>query len=591
MRNIISILLIGLIYLTSTSCEDMFGDYLDKAPGIDITADTIFSSKAESERFLVAVYEQALQSPWGYDTYRFGRGQQMNNIYNTIAGFVTKSDEAEMGSGWFISQGINNGTTTVTPFLDRLYSHRYTGLRYVHTMFERIDDVPDADQNYKENIKGEMIFLRAQIYFDFFRRYGGMPIVERTYSPVELAETFIPRSSVAEMVDFIVSDCNYAIERLPDSYPSQWKGRITKGAALALKAKTLLYAASPRFNTTTPILSMDDPANNDMLCYGNYDENRWQLAADAAKAVLDWAPSGGVWLIEDKGVDKNYRYAWEVHDNPEIIMADKKAYNPQSYTYWLFKTVGGGDGPMPTQSFVEYAYEKKDGTEQVWEVEATNLDQKYSELDWRFHQTIGYTGFYWNKQRGVLNMALGPAPAGPHGAANKTGYMIKKHISDAVNNSNPSEPKNWIWYRLNEFYLSYAEALNEAQGPVTAAYEAVNRIRSRSGMPGLPAGLTQEQFRERVRKERAVEMAFDGHRWWDILRWQIGREVLNGPFYGLKIYKNQPITTPLTFRYERYAFETRVWQDRFYYYPFSVNSSSGATNEMNKGHLVQNPGW
>ena len=135
-----------------------------------------------------------------------------------------------------------------------------------------------------------------------------------------------------------------------------------------------------------------------------------------------------------------------------------------------------------------------------------------------------------------------------------------------------------------EIYLNYAEALNEAQGPVAAAYDAVNTIRARSGMPALPNGLSKDEFRERVRKERGVEFAFEGHRWWDIRRWLIAEDVNQGDFYGLKIYKNVPATDPLTFRYERFVYEQRVWPKRFYLEYFPVS-------QINLGYLVQNPGW
>lgn len=573
----------------------MFGDYLDKAPGVDVTEDTIFSSRSQAELFLAACYEQAIQGPWADGRWRYGDWNRPNNIQGNLASFVSKSEEAEHTAVWYMSQPINDGTLTITPNYDNLFHTRWTGLRYVNIMIDRIYDVPTADQAWKDNISAEAHFLRAHLSFENLKRYGGMPIVDRRFESSEFESTFIPRSSVASYVEFLVSDLDYAIGKLPDSYISQWRGRATKGAALALKSRVLLHAASKRFNQATPVLSMEDPANDSMLCYGNYDINRWKRAADAAKAVLDWAPSGGIKLIDNQGVDKNYRYSWEVNDNEEIILAAKQTNgdwkNVSPYSYWLHARVGGGAGPMPTQNFVEYAYDRTDGTPQVWENAGTDLAGQYVNLDPRFHQTIAYNGFFWNQQRGVLNMALGPPPAGPHSAGNVTGYFIKKHVPDAINAVANRVPKNFTLYQLNEIYLNYAEALNEFEGPVTAAYDAINTIRARSGMPALPAGLTKEQFRERVRKERATELAFDGHRWWDILRWQIGDEVINGPFYGLKIYKNEPITNPFTFRYEKYQFETRVWQDRFYFYFFTNNSLANATNEVNKGYLVQNPGW
>lgn len=591
-KYIIFLLLVGSLFALTTSCEDMFGDYLDKGPGVDVTEDTIFSSKAQAELFLAATYEQALYSPFWDTKYKNGSQWINNEIYDVMPNWSCFTDEGEHQAPWYPSNSVNSGTLNKAGknFYDWGYSFRWTAVRMVHTLLERIDDVPDADGAYKTQIKAQARYMRAELNFDMFRRYGGISIVDRRFAPKEVEEMKVKRSSVDSTVQFIVQDLDFAIANLPDVYPSNFRGKITKGAALGLKSRTLLFAASPQFNTATPVLNMENPADNRMICYGNFDKNRWQKAADAAKAVIDWAPSGGIHLITDKGVDKNYRFVWEQPDNAEIILANKQSngvikQNP-FFLYWLCSQVGGQKGVQPTQNFIERYYDKRDGTPQDWPEAANNLSDKYAELDYRFPQTIGYNGSYWNKNRGNLAMYLAPpAPAGAHSGANITGYFVKKFIPDAANSTwGPQFVFNYPRQRLAEFYLNYAEALNEAQGPVAAAYEAVNAIRARSGMPPLPAGLSQDEFRKRIRKERGIEMAFEGHHFWDIRRWLAGEELCSGPFYGLKIYKNLPVTNPLTFRYEKYVFEQRVWQSKFY-----LNYHT--TDQINLGYVVQNPGW
>lgn len=596
MRNIFIVLLMGAIYLASVSCEDMFGEYLDKPPGTDANEDSIFASTAQVELFLAACYEQALISPWRHPGHLIGNQTIENTLGDNLAAWISQSDEGKHTAPWWISHQVNLGTMSSSGGADNRYqldvffNARWTALRMVHTMMERIDEVPDANRAYKDQIMAESKYLRASLYFDMFRRYGGVPVISRRFTPEEVEEMKVRRSSVAETVDFIVKDLDEAIPFLPDSYPSNMRGRITKGSAMALKSRTLLYAASPLFNTETPYLSMPDPADNILLSYGNYDVNRWQKAADAAKAVLDWAPAGGISLVTNQGPDKNYRYVWEIPDNTEIILADKhqNRSDPRQNTpwqYYLGRPMGGMQGAQPTHTFIQNFYEKKDGTPQTWEDSGNDLDIKYAELDYRFHQTIGYNGSFWNPQRGIVALFLGPAPAGAHIATNLTGYWLKKFVPDQVNsNGGNGAVINFPRHRLAEIYLNYAEALNEAQGPVAAAYDAVNTIRARSGMPALPGGLSKDEFRERVRKERGVEFAFEGHRWWDIRRWMIAEEVNQGDFYGLKIYKNVPATNPLTFRYERFVFEQRVWPKRFYLEYFPVS-------QVNLGYLVQNPGW
>lgn len=592
MRIIFVILITGLIYLTSTSCEEMFGDFLEKAPGVDVTEDTIFSSKAQVMLFLASCYEQGLHSAVSYNQYYSGSSAARNEIYNNLMNYSGMSDESKHSAPWWFSNQVNNGTLLVGVNYDYLFNQRWTAMRMLHTMIDRIDEVPDADDAFKTQVEAEVRFIRAQLNFDMFKRYGGIPLVKRRFLPDEMEAMNIRRSSVDSTVKWIIQDCDYAAANLPDSYSDAMKGRISKGAALALKSKTLLYAASPLFNSVEPYMEMSDPSNNKLICYGNYDVNRWKLAADAAKAVLDWAPSGGIHLITDQGVDKNYRYVWEKMDNAEIIFADKEANANWDYLspmIYLAPAWYQQQSPLPTQSFIENFYEKKDGTPQTWGASGSDLNVKYSELEYRFHQTIGYNGFYWSSQRGYLAIyGTPPSPAGAHNAKCVTGYWLKKHIPDALNTATQRYPFNWTWYRLAEFYLNYAEALNEFNAtPPQEAYDAVNTIRTRSGQPNLPTGLSQDEFRQRVRKERAVELAFDDHRWWDILRWKVAENYVNGPMYGLQIkypVRSKPITDPTAFTYTRYVYETRVFQRRFYLTNFYVS-------EVNKGYLVQNPGW
>ena len=148
---------------------------------------------------------------------------------------------------------------------------------------------------------------------------AGVPIIDKRF---QLTDDFkVKRNTVEEVVNFIVKDADDAVAKLPATYTSNFRGRATKTAAQMLKARTLLYAASPLFNTATPYLSLGN--DNKLICFGNQDNNRWQVAADAAKAVLDAAAAGGFSLITDKGVDKNYKYAWEQNDNAEIVLAEK----------------------------------------------------------------------------------------------------------------------------------------------------------------------------------------------------------------------------------------------------------------------------
>ena len=239
-------------------------------------------------------------------------------------------------------------------------------------------------------------------------------------------------------------------------------------------------------------------------------------------------------------------------------------------------------GTMITQNFVE-KYEKKNGTPQVWESNGgKNLSKKYSELDPRFEQSIGYNGSYWNSDFPVLTLWEGAVPSNqPPLLGLKSGYWLRKYIPPEMNKSSTIYAI-WNLYRLAEAYLNYAEALNEARGPVEEAYEAVRVVRERSGMPGFPAGLSKEEFREKLRNERAVELFFEEHRLWDIMRWKIAENegVMQGNMRGIKIYKD----SETEYRWEPCIIEERYWKSCMYHIPFPQS-------EVDKGYIKQNPGW
>lgn len=590
MRNLIIIVVFSVIYALSTSCEGPFGNYLDKAPGVDVTLDTLFSSKSNVEMFLATCYDQGMPLEYPYNNRRIGTTSYSAHNDNNFPAWSASCDEAEMAQGWYFTQQWNSGGINVSnaDAQDSQWPVRWNGIRNSYVMLENVGRVPDIDQTYKDQIKAEVKWLIASCYFEMLKRYGGVPLVNNVY---QVGDDFsIQRSSVDTIVKFIVKNLDEAAVVLPDAWSPNWKGRVTKGAALALKAKTLLFAASPMFNTATPYMEMTNPVNNRLLCYGNYDVNRWKLAADAAKAVLDWAPAGGIQLITDRGADKNYKYAWEVLDNSEIILADKMTNGRNKGTAGNFpwaqmlpNPMGGWGGITVTHTFVENFYDKKDGTPQTWDNAGTDLNQKYAELDYRFAQTVGYNGSRWNNERPVLETFQ---PNGLHRNFCVTGYWMKKFIPDGQNFNYPQVPVNFPYLRLNEQYLIYAEALNEFNAsPPQEAYDAINTIRARSGMPNLPPGLTKEEFRARVWKEWGVEFAFEDHRFWDIRRWMIAENtgVMQGPMEGLRITKFGT-ETPQQFQYERFVFENRTWKRYMYLNAFK-------TQEVNKGYLEQNPGF
>jgi len=582
-----------------TSCEEMMGNYLDKVPGVDVSEDTIFSSKVQTETFLASIYQFGIHSNLGYSSMvQSSYPQGYANPDPTLSSGGT--DESETCAAWYNTQKWNDGTIGPNNTDDSRFSYRFNAIRMVTVMLDRVDDVPDMTPEYKEQIKAEVKVIRALNYLEMLKRYGGMPIIDHRLKVSD--DLKIPRNSVEEVVNFILKDCDEAIPALPVNQTGNLKGRIHKGVALAIKSKTLLYAASPLFNTATPYLDFGE--NNKLICYGNYSVDRWKEAAAAAKAVLDWAPGAGCTLITDQGVDKNYQYAWEIYDNPEIIFAEKSQATCGNW-HWPWSAFSkikpgssGESGITPLMNFVK-KYEKRDGTSETWNavgVTGFDVQEKLLELDYRFRQSICYNMSGWNKDVPVVPLYLEAAPEFEKnfpGAITKCygGFWLHKLYPHMINQDVWTYIPNSTLFQLNEIYLNYAEAMNEAYGPDNdngyglTARQAIDIIRARSGQPPV----LEANIKERIRNERTIELAFDNHRFWDIRRWMIAEEdgVMKGSMIGIKINLIDPTATPKDnsgFKYTPYVYETRTFTRKMYLHPFS-------TNEVNKGYLVQNPGY
>ena len=584
MKNAAIVIVTSIMLLTIVSCEDMMGDFLEKAPGVDVTEDTIFSSRSQVEMFLASIYEYGVHSNLGLGSPDNGAPAIANSAGTIDAG---ATDEAEACANWYDPQKWNNASVSPDNTDDPRFSHRFTAIRKVTVMLDRVDEVPDITKEYANQLKAESKFIRALNYFEMFKRYGGVPIIDHR---LQLDENLkIPRSSVEDVVNFIVKDCDEAIPDLPINQLGVLRGRATRGAALALKARTLLYAASDLFNTDKPYL--DFGTNNKLICYGNKDKERWKLAADAAKKVLDWAKEANCYLITDQGLDGNYKYSWQTYDNSEIIFAEKSSDAMGKYTWpWsaispptVYPGNAGQSGVTVTLNLVS-KYEDRLGNKVDWNG-GNDLQAKMANLDYRFSQTVVGNLMRWNSEFPKLQLWQ-DSGNGPGADANTCygGFWLHKLYPEEISESVWKKVPNSTLYQLNEAYLNYAEALNEYnEGPTQEAYDAINTIRKRSGQPDLPTGLGHLEFRTKVRNERAIELAFDGHRFYDIRRWMIAEEegVMQGGMLGIKISQ---IPESTEYRYEPYVFETRSFSRRMYLHPFG-------TGEINKGYLIQNPGY
>ena len=603
MKNLFMSLLATGFMTLCFSCQD----FLEKPLSSDITVDSVFASKVRTEQFLWKVYNTCsiYEFPYYWDgsDYRF----QHYGSYGALVSAAT--DELQCEASWpYIVRFVNTGTWNASNvhYCEFNSKYAYAGIRNANIFLENIDRAPFEEQERQE-MKAEARFLRALMYFDLWQRLGGVSIVTEAISAgaiTDLSKLKIPRSTYEKTVDFIVEECDQAARHLPNGYESRYLGRIVKGAALALKARTLLYAASPLFNSEETYVPVSDPELREMIGYPNYDASRWERAAEANKAVLEWAENESGWCSLYKGMDNPADRYEEIFVNstvPEIILDAGLMGTSTSGYFCRFLLPGQimGAHDIPVNHAVTFnftkLYQRSDGTEQVWdEVEGESYPYeqyqiKLGELDPRFQASAFVSGTEWSKGTGTVyhffednNLYLKNVPG--------VGFL-RKFCKGVKNGSTPAP--RWITFRLAEFYLNYAEALNEKPN-ISAADKsevewALHQVRDRVNM----SDITYEQYpdrasmREAIHRERAVELAFEQHRYFDVRRWKtaVSDGALKGDIYTLQLSagpdKNKP-TVGATYQLKKVS--SRVWEDKMYLYPFQEA-------EVNLGYLKQNPGW
>lgn len=511
------------------------------------------------------------------------------------------TDEAEFTLETSTVQKFNTGAWNPFDNPDDVWARYFRGIRFANDFLVMADTVNlenlrlSLNQTDKDNYirrlaeikrwKYETRFLRSFFYFELVKRYGGVPIITRALSPSENISN-IPRNSLQDCVNFITSECDSAAAQLPLNYstiPTDL-GRATRGAALALKSRVLLYAASDLWNTPPAGYSNPELVS---LPSGNRTA-RWQAAADAAKAVMDLAATAPYALYT------NYRNIFQNYNLSEIIFT-RRAANSNTFEAASFP-IGfdlGKSGTTPSQNLVD-AYEVKvNATTAVpfdWNnpVHAANPYAPAGTLgrDPRLGMSVIVNNSTWTANGQAARPVecwTGGKDGKPVQLATKTGYYLKKYVYETQNLlTGTTSAHSWIFFRYTEMLLNYAEALNEAQGPVAAVYTNINAIRTRTGvaMPALPAGLTQAQMRDKIRNERRIELAFEDHRAWDVRRWMIAESTLGAPLRGVDITKNGAV-----FTYTPVVVENRIWSPKMYYYPIPQSE----LNIMKE--WVQNPGW
>jgi len=541
--------LMVLVFLSS--CKK---DFLERTPGVNLNEEDVFKDPVLATNFADRTYTFLVDDYARFDDHRGASSQA--------------SDEAVSGGSNYSIRYLNQGlfhdhsdrVASLNDIRD-IWARSYAGIRNANQMLEALPGVPWTSVQSPVRIEGEMRFLRAFFYFELIKRFGGVPIIDHVYGANENID--IPRNSYQECLNFIIADLDKADAQLPVDYEVSNYGRATLGAAKALRSRVLLYAASKLNNES-----------NDLT--------KWTAAAAAAKAVMD---------MNKYQLQATYNDILNVPESPEYIMIKIRGprVNSDNKIVDFSQSPGSGaiSGSMnPTQNHVDL-YEMTNGKAITDPASGYNPQDPYANRDPRLSGNVLYNNQTWQSRR--LQMYDGGRD---YNSTNPiytaTRYYCRKYWPEPyIRNVAGTALLNFVFFRYAEVLLNYAEAQNEAAGPDASVYSAINQIRSRSSvnMPALPAGLSKDQMRERIRNERAVELAFEDHRWYDIMRWKIGPDVVAKPMYGMDVKLN----SNGTFTYTKVLLPNtyqKVFLDYMHRYPVPRTEIY-----KSNGQLTQNPGW
>lgn len=483
MKKYLSIIAAALLMGSFSSCSD----FLDRYPLEELSDESFWKTEKDAE-------------------------MAVSNLYNVLPTWdvdeAINSDDAVHGIKW----AAGNQSKGVYDPADYGWSGEYGYIRQANLVLEKIQEMDLSEDAYKK-LEGQARFFRAYTYFTLIRSFGAVPYIDK---PLELTDVEnITRTPKDEVYAKVMEDFDIAIANLPVQWDETNSGRITKGAAMAMKARAALYY------------------------------NNWQTAMDEAKNVMDL----GQYELYDKDNTGRYKELfWEVADGcDEFILSVQ--FNAPTRTHYLigwecFPTLGWG-GLNPTQSLVD-AFEDINGAP-IANSTIYDSTNPFANRDPRLEVNVLHDGetMYGVTIKVAPLSSSGNTGIGQHGDATATGYYQQKWLDPSIDPQSTGWDmgKDWVVIRYAEVLLTYAEAKNELFPLDPSAFDAVNQVRRRVGMPDLQntdptkptyCG-TQDDLRKRIWNEWRVEFALEGgKRQWDIRRWGIAKDVLNAPFEGLR---------------------------------------------------------
>ncbi|KAA2242535.1 RagB/SusD family nutrient uptake outer membrane protein [Chitinophaga agrisoli] len=593
-----------------TACNK---DFLNTQPRDEAAEDLVFSDPGLTEAFVNDIYN----------------GLSSGGFLETMLASAT--DETMFTHGYGMKNMVESTISPtdaeyVTSRSTMRWDEMYKRIRACNKLFTKIEDVPFDDFNAKDRLKGETFFLRAYFYHQLVRGYGAVPLINEVYSLGQTDYT-VARNTFEECVNFIVNDCDSAAKYLAGKQGITVKGRATEGAALALKSRILLYAASDLHDVPTAkakSATIAGFAKPELLGYVTGDRRaRWQKAKDAARAIID----RNMYAVQSENPASREEAITNIQgmflkDNTESIFSRYFTNNKDEPggDFGLYNGANGYHnwaGNTPTQSLVD-DYEMSDGTAFDWTNPAHKANP-YQNRDPRFYASILYDGANWRKrpadvqakdpfnqiQTGKYEVSSGSGTVSNPGLDTRsgpiedwngsfTGYYIKKFVDTTVDAQFYNQQVPYPFFRYTEILLNCAEACIEL-GEDAEARGYLNMIRKRAFMPDITE--SGDALRTRYRKEREIEMVFEEQRFYDVRRWMTAQATIGRPLRGINITGTlKPGSQITVYRYDpvhyNYVYspitmeaEKRLWLDKMYFMPFQ-------RDEINRNSkLVQNPGY
>ena len=537
----IYLLITAIVALTAfSSCDD----FLDTTPNDRISDSGIWNSPSSIKMYINDVY-QSVNGPLYVWSSRAGR--------DNIGGGPFIFDNFMTGDLWYTSGNLFNysqwGKSTGLGALLR-WEDCYNNIRKINNALAELNKSTVLDAKVKERYLGDMHFWRAMLYYELFRFYGQVPIIDHSQNRHE-EEIFNPRDKETDVVAFFIADFEKAIEYLPTDIPNEELGRATKGAAIGLLSTAYLYLAGV----------MPD-------IIGDQAKEYYKKSYELADTFITGELSTKYGLFKEDATDKADAYhsiftaaneynkevifdIQYVSDGVDAAGTGRRGHDlmgvshPGSFGQDTDGSYGGWGRNTPTQNLVD-EFRMADGSAFDWN-NPEHAANPFENREPRFYASILYNGVQW--RGGTLysstNLPVEGLPANSikrgTNSYTMTGYYMKKLIDPTKRGGTPNRyapyegaDQNLIVLRYAEILLTYAEAKNEYSGPDANVFSALNKVRNRGGLESV-SGLSQPELREAIRKERHIELCFENKRYFDIMRWRKGPEIIGKDVYGMDV--------------------------------------------------------